>query len=145
MIECDTNEKTNKKPVRRRNNHRRMLHVLLGWGGGWVGGVGEGGGSFFSSWSPSLFGRRIDPRIACCALDVGFGETDAQMIRFGQLMVVHFDQCQHRFVHGAELQQRHLAVLAAMRKRKRVICGVERRFGQNELQRGIVCALTGKT
>lgn len=44
-------------------------------------------------------------------LDVRLGETDAQVIRFGQLVVVHFDQSQHRLVHGAQLQQCHLAIL----------------------------------
>lgn len=41
---------------------------------------------------------------AAVGLDVGLGKADAQMIGFRQLVIVHFDQCQHCLVDGAELQ-----------------------------------------
>lgn len=47
-------------------------------------------------------------------LDVGFGKTDTQMVRFRELVVVHLDQCAHGLLDRAELYQGHLVVLAVM-------------------------------
>lgn len=58
------------------------------------------------------------PGVAAALLDVGLGEADAQVIRFGQLEVVHLDKGQHSLFDGAQLQQRHLAVLTVGRNGK---------------------------
>lgn len=44
-------------------------------------------------------------------LDVGFGKTDTQMVRFRELVVVHLDQCAHGLLDRAELYQGHFVVL----------------------------------
>lgn len=48
----------------------------------------------------------------CYCLDVRFWETDAQMIRFRQLMVVHFHESLHSLFYRWELSQRHFMVLS---------------------------------
>jgi len=53
-------------------------------------------------------------------LDVRLGEAHAQMVRLGQLVVVHLDQRQNGLLHGRQLQQRHFAVLP-VRARGKVI------------------------
>lgn len=43
-------------------------------------------------------------------LDVGLGKADAQMVRLGQLVVVHLDQSAHGLLDRAQLDQGHLVV-----------------------------------
>lgn len=51
-------------------------------------------------------------------LDVGLGEAHAQMIRFGELEVVHLDEGQNCLLHRSQLQQRHFAVLTENAKKR---------------------------
>lgn len=48
--------------------------------------------------------------VVCVSLDVGLGETDAQMVRLGQLVVVHLDQSAHGLLDRAQLYEGHLVV-----------------------------------
>lgn len=69
-------------------------------------------------------------------LDVRLGEAHAQMVRFGQLMIVHFDQCQHSLLHRRQLQQCHLAVLAVNQNEFSILISLS--------QSQFHCLLTGK-
>lgn len=52
----------------------------------------------------------VDASDLCVCLDVGLGKTDAQMVRLGQLVVVHLDQCAHGLLDRAQLYEGHLVV-----------------------------------
>lgn len=50
------------------------------------------------------------------ALYAGLGERYSQVVRLGQLVVVHFDEGDYRFVHTRQLDQSHFSVFTVKKE-----------------------------
>lgn len=58
-----------------------------------------------------LFTIRLSFWYLSKCLNIRLTKANSQMVRLGQLMIVHLDQCSHGLLHRAQLHQSHFTVL----------------------------------